>query len=79
MNNEQKANLLPSASLVQNGLLPAVLPHCKKPGHGQMVLRPLNKQTKEQQWCGVWYDCSHHDCYCSVLYPSADCLAANGW
>ena len=68
-NRNSKVENSTSASLEQNGLLPAVLPHCKKPGHGQMVLRPLSKQTPEQKSCGVWYDCSHHDCYCSVLYP----------
>lgn len=36
--------------------LPAPVPHCGK--HGPMTLRPLASQTKEQLWCGVWYDCA---------------------
>ena len=32
------------------------LPKC--PTHGaQMELRPLYRQTREQKWCGAWYDC----------------------
>lgn len=49
------------------------LPRCKKVGHGQMVLRPIEKQTYEQKFCGTWYDCPHHDCYNSVLFESQEC------
>jgi hypothetical protein len=45
-----------------------VLPNC--PVHGQTTLRPKERQSYEQQWCGVWYDCSQ--CGYSVLYPSKE-------
>ncbi len=44
-----------------------VLPRCSE--HDvQMTLRPLAWQTKEQQFCGVWYDCPA--CTQSVLIKS---------
>src|SRR5690348_13958061 len=43
-------------------------PTCpSNPAHGYMALRQ-RPQTKEQQWCGVWYDCQQ--CHSSALYPS---------
>jgi hypothetical protein len=36
--------------------LPELVPHCEK--HGPMTLRPAAVQTKEQLWCGAWYDCT---------------------
>ena len=46
------------------------LPECPADAnHGQLVLRPLDRQTPEQQFCGVWYDCQH--CKSSVLFPYA--------
>lgn len=33
-------------------------PQCPR-GHGPMTLRPLDQQTYEQLWTGVWYDCQH--------------------
>lgn len=62
-----------SGSMTQNCLLPECLPVCKKSGHGQMILRPIKGQTHEQKFCGTWYDCSHHDCFNSVLYESKQC------
>lgn len=45
------------------------LPVC--PAHGKtMVLRPA--QTKEQDFCGTWYDCPQ--CANSVLIPSKELL-----
>jgi hypothetical protein len=38
--------------------LPARRPQCPS-GHGPMTLRPLDRQTFEQLWTGVWYDCAH--------------------
>jgi hypothetical protein len=35
-----------------------------------MQLRPLARQTYEQQWCGVWYDCTAPQCRSSVLLAS---------
>jgi hypothetical protein len=49
--------------------LPAARPACPADsGHGPMELRPLSRQTYEQQWCGVWYDCPR--CYSSALLHS---------
>ncbi len=46
--------------------VPMELPKCKE--HGAMELRDPKMQTKEQQWCGVWYRC--RGCMSSVLFPS---------
>jgi hypothetical protein len=46
-------------------------PGCGKP----MLLRPLERQTYEQRFCGVWYDCPDPDCRRTVFYPS-DALQA---
>ena len=45
--------------------------------HGLMTLRPDDKQTYEQKWCGTWYDCLAAMgglvvCRSSILVPSAD-------
>lgn len=53
--------------------LPAERPRCRQ--HGYMVLRPASRQTPEQQFCGVWYDCPEftsatHRCGSSACYPS---------
>lgn len=53
------------------------LPQCPN-GHGQMVLRdPPGGHTREQQWCGVWYDCppGQFRCCSSVLLPSPELRA----
>lgn len=51
--------------------LPMPLPKCpSSPEHGEMILRPLQHQTYEQKFCGVWYDCPQ--CSSSVLFPSKD-------
>ena len=36
--------------------------------HGEMYLRPNARQTKEQFYCGEWYDCPL--CTNSALFPS---------
>ncbi len=46
----------------------ALRPACKR--HGATELRPLLRQTPEQRFCGVWYDCTR--CGSSVLYPSKE-------
>jgi len=47
------------------------LPKC--PAHDtQMEVRPLNRQTKEQKWCGTWYDCTEPGCNCSILLTSPE-------
>jgi hypothetical protein len=48
--------------------LPAERPRCE--AHGPKTLRPLGRQTYEQAFCGVWYDCEQ--CGASSLYPSRD-------
>lgn len=51
-------------------------PTCTTHG-GYMVLRPLSRQTREQRWCGVWYDCPEPRCWSSVLYQSPELAAQN--
>jgi hypothetical protein len=53
--------------------LPAVRPSCEK--HGVMALRKPG--TKEQAFCGTWYECTHEHPRCrdSVLLPSPGLLA----
>lgn len=40
--------------------------------HGVMVLRPLERQTPEQRWCGTWYDCQQ--CHASTLIKSEELI-----
>lgn len=48
-----------------------VLPACPAdPAHGQMVLRPVDRQTPEQKFCGTWYDCVR--CHSSTLFRSPE-------
>ena len=50
------------------------MPDCpSEPTHGQMRLRPLDRQTYEQRWCGVWYDCER--CHSSILLESVELKA----
>lgn len=37
--------------------------------HGQLHLRE-GKLTKEQEFCGTWYDCGENYCKASVLLKS---------
>lgn len=38
------------------GTVVMTIPEC--PSHGiKLQLRPARRQTKEQAWCGTWYDC----------------------
>ena len=49
------------------------MPDCvSEPEHGQMVIRPAEQQTREQKWCGVWYDCQR--CHSSRLLPSGELM-----
>ena len=52
--------------------LPMPLPRCPAHPDLTMRLRPLERQTKEQIWCGTWYDCTDPDCKCSVLFNSKE-------
>jgi hypothetical protein len=58
-----------------NCALPMALPMCPsgKEGHGRMHLRPPHRQSKEQLWCGVWYDCDK--CTSSTCYQSQELRA----
>lgn len=38
--------------------------------HGPMVARDPAGQTREQLFCGVWYDCQHSRCRSSALIAS---------
>jgi len=40
-----------------------------------MVPRPLHRQSKEQIWCGAWWDCPEHKCGCSTLFQSPELRA----
>lgn len=55
--------------------LPVPVPRCEK--HGPMTQRPLARQTKEQAWCGVWYDCAfpEYRCGASFLFESHELRA----
>lgn len=47
------------------------MPDCiADPEHGQMVRRPLERQTYQQKWCGIWYDCLN--CGSSILLESEE-------
>ena len=49
--------------------LPMAVPQCRAHNHTQdMALRALMHQTREQKYCGVWYDCPR--CTSSVLFQS---------
>jgi len=51
--------------------LPMERPTCgSNAEHGYMTLRPLLHQSREQKFCGVWYDCGKEGCRASVLFPS---------
>lgn len=61
--------------------LPAERPTCPQ-GHGPMQLRdgwkpgqPGNGHTYEQQFCGIWYDCTVPGCHASTLLESPGLLA----
>lgn len=44
------------------------------PRHGPMTLRqPPGGHTREQRWCGTWYDCQR--CRDTALLPSAGLAA----
>lgn len=45
-------------------------PICER--HGAMVERDIAGQTKEQTWCGTWWDCADPGCRSSFLVPSDD-------
>lgn len=69
-----------STPTTQPGLLPARRPRCRQ--HGYMELRPAAAQTREQAFCGTWYDCAGFSgprrCQSSVLIPSKDLRAQTG-
>jgi hypothetical protein len=42
-----------------------------------MIKRPDHKMTREQKWCGEWWDCTDESCHSSTLFMSAELIAAN--
>lgn len=53
--------------------LPMERPFCPSdPSHGRCVYRP--GRTREQIWCGTWYDCPTHGCHSGYLFPSYELL-----
>lgn len=46
-------------------------------GHGLMVARPLEQQTYEQLWCGLWWDCKN-GCTSSFCENSRDLSYEHG-
>ncbi|MFJ5927973.1 hypothetical protein ACIQF6_35800 [Kitasatospora sp. NPDC092948] len=52
---------------MSNRLLPDPLPRCRR--HGRMRLRP--PETREQEFCGVWYRCAAPECAATALVASA--------
>ena len=47
------------------------IPQCPACGE-RMELRPLTRQTPEQQYCGTWYDCISPGCCGTILLPSVE-------
>jgi hypothetical protein len=45
------------------------------PGHGAVIPRPLESQSYEQMFCGVWYDCGDEGCTGNVHYLSRELAA----
>lgn len=45
------------------------------PSHGAMAPRDPARQTREQKWCGQWWDCTDPRCSNSILVPSAELIA----
>lgn len=53
--------------------LPMARPWCPSSAeHGRCVYRP--GRTREQVWCGTWYDCPDPRCHSSVLFPSYELI-----
>jgi hypothetical protein len=51
-------------------------PVCHYSEHGLLVLRPLEGQSYESLYCGLWWDCQR--CASSTLYPSRDLCYDHG-
>jgi hypothetical protein len=47
-------------------------PPCPK-GHGPMEHR--RPHTREQAWCGAWFDCPEHHCGTTILLRSRELQA----
>ena len=41
----------------QFAAMPRAARECQREGHGDLVPRPLERQTYEQLYCGLWWDC----------------------
>jgi hypothetical protein len=65
MTNEQAGGPIPDYLALE------APPRCIE--HGcYMERRALSHQTKEQKWCGVWYDCQESQCKITTLIPSPE-------
>jgi hypothetical protein len=64
----REGRALPEGKL--NRILGLVEPTCSK--HGATMARRTQVGTKEQAWCGTWYDCTDPHCRTSVLLHSAE-------
>lgn len=53
------------------------IPSCPN-GHGRMKPRPLEKQSYESLFSGIWYDCASPHCRSSVTWPSRDLAYERG-
>ena len=45
------------------------------PEHGPMEKRPQEGQTREQRFCGDWWDCRKPGCGSAMLFPSPEWIA----
>lgn len=70
MSTESPAEI---ALVGDNDLLPAPRPvYPGRQEHGPMHLR-AHPVSREQEWCGTWYDCA--DCNSTTLLASPELLA----
>jgi hypothetical protein len=53
--------------------LPMERPLCPSSAdHGRCAYRP--GRTREQVWCGTWYDCQDPGCHSGYLFPSYELI-----
>ena len=37
-----------------------------------MFDKPLAAQSKDEKWCGTWFECREPGCFAAVLQPSRE-------
>lgn len=52
-----------------------VVIRCPQHPKVNMVQRPQSRQTKEQKFCGAWWDCPEPGCGSSILFESPELRA----